>query len=521
VGSTGLGDYEKIISIIPKKRGTEKIVDAMFGIRDDVIIRAPAGSGKTFVAVAYAICEALNNRRTAIFFRTKAEMENALGIAKTIIENTETNLPDGSIIPLAGRETMCIFGDKTFRNIPDFARALYCFVMECPVRFRRVPQRPSLRTSLRDYVSFYSGYKACAYHSLLREARTAPIIFATHPFLVQDELFRYLGSLDTAIIDEAHALNIITHSIGREEYRDGSRIAEEVEGDEERGAGRWILENWAFRRRDVLVYEKYKYFRSRSGRIIHVGDEIIKVQPPLFLLQQRRSRIRRFVVMSATLYPIGMIKKLWGIKRVITIGKLIEPTRNRLYVALVLPGITTKLERRDSRLYRAIASLIRFIQSKLPDKLIVVFCVSKDFAKQIADILGKSVVADPNKIKSIEDNLIITYARGKLSEGIDAIAGRNPDVVVAVGLPYPAVDKRFLAIAGKAAEIIGVDKRQFVRDYMNSEMVGALIQLMGRAGRRKKGACIIIDERAVIFPSIPFVTNTISLKDAVRKFFGV
>ena len=78
MGSTGLGDYEGIISIIPKKKGTEKIVDAMFSIRDDVIIRAPAGSGKTFIAVAYAIYEALNGRRTAIFFRTKTEMENAL-----------------------------------------------------------------------------------------------------------------------------------------------------------------------------------------------------------------------------------------------------------------------------------------------------------------------------------------------------------------------------------------------------------------------------------------------------------
>jgi len=92
--------------------------------------------------------------------------------------------------------------------------------------------------------------------------------------------------------------------------------------------------------------------------------------------------------------------------------------------------------------------------------------------------------------------------------------------VVAVGLPYPAVDKRFLRIARKVAEIIGVDGRQFIRDYMNSEMIGALVQLLGRAGRRKKGLCIVIDERAVIFPDIPFVTNTISLKDVIKRFFG-
>ena len=100
------------------------------------------------------------------------------------------------------------------------------------------------------------------------------------------------------------------------------------------------------------------------------------------------------------------------------------------------------------------------------------------------------------------------------------MAGKNPDVVVAIGLPYPAVDKKFLRITGKIAEIIGMDKKQFIKDYMNSEMLGALVQLLGRAGRRKKGACIIIDERAVIIPSIPFVTNTLSLKNAIKKFFG-
>jgi len=191
-----------------------------------------------------------------------------------------------------------------------------------------------------------------------------------------------------------------------------------------------------------------------------------------------------------------------------------------MYIALVLPKITTKLALRDRKLYMAIAKLVEYIARTMPEKLTVVFAVSREFAENIARLLNKEVVSDPNQIKELRDNIIITYARGKLSEGIDMVAGKNPDIVVAVGLPYPAVDEKFLKITGKVAEIIGVDKKQFVRDYMNSEMLGALIQLLGRAGRRGKGACIIIDERAVIIPTLPFVTNTIHLKEAIRKFFG-
>lgn len=522
--SIGLGDYNNIISTIPMKKGTEKIIGAFFGEREDVIIRAPAGTGKTFVAVAYATIEALEGRRTAIFFRTKAELENALGIAKTITEKAKIELPNGTIVPLAGRESLCFYGGKNLKKLPDFARALYCLVMDCPVRFRRVLGQPNLRTRLRDYVSFYTGWKACPYHTLLREAKSAPIIFATHPFFTQDELFRYLGDLDTVVVDEAHSLNIVTYSISLKRYHEGRKIADEVYSrareSEERGVvKRWIQENWAFERDKVILFEEYKFFRQRPGEIIFYGNEMIKVLPPRNLLQARREHIKRFIIMSATLYPIGMIKKLWGIENAIVVGKLIQRTKNRLFVALVIEGLTTRLEKRDIKLYRAIASLLRYINRISKDMLVVVFCVSKKFAKNIATLLNKEVISDP-EIKNVEDNLIITYARGKLSEGIDAIAGRNPDVVVAVGLPYPAVDKKFLRIVGKTAEIIGVDRRQFIRDYMNSEMIGALVQLLGRAGRRKKGLCIIIDERAVIFPDIPFVTNTISLKDIIKRFFG-
>ncbi len=526
--SIGRGDYSRILNTIPRKEGTEKIISAFFDTDEDMIIRAPAGSGKTFVAVAYAIAKATEEKRTVIFFRTRAELENALGIAKTIIDNANIELEAGAIIPVAGREALCPFGSRGFEGLPDFAKSLYCLVMECPVRFRRILEPPKLYTSLRDFVSYIMGYKACAYHTLLRLAKNARVVFATHPFLTQDELFRHLGDVDTAIVDEAHALNIVTYSISREKYERGRSIAEEVSRiireAEERGetgaVKRWILENWAFERKKILLYEEYKFFRSRQGELVFVGDEMIKVLPPRTLLEMRRNRVRRFVVMSATLYPIGMIKKLWGIRKAVIVGKLIQRTKNRLYVGLVLPGITTKLQRRDKRLYRAIAGLIKYIHRIAPDKLIVVFCVSKEFAKYIAEILNKEVISDPNQIRSTEENLIITYARGKLSEGIDAIGGRNPDVVIAVGLPYPAVDKKFLRITGKVAEMIGVDRNQFVRDYMNSEMIGALVQLLGRAGRRKKGLCMVIDERVVIFPDIPFVTNTLSLKDVIRRFFG-
>jgi len=100
------------------------------------------------------------------------------------------------------------------------------------------------------------------------------------------------------------------------------------------------------------------------------------------------------------------------------------------------------------------------------------------------------------------------------------VAGRNPDIVIAVGLPYPATDKKFVAINKAIARRIGVDEKAFLRNMMNSEMITALTQLLGRAGRRRKGACIIIDERAVILRDIPYTTNTMELKRALKKFFG-
>lgn len=522
VGSIGHGEYlGEILRIIPRKEGTEKIIEAFFGSRDDVIVRAPAGTGKTFVAVAYAIAEALEGRRTAIFFRTRAELENALGIAKTILEKAGVELENGSVIPLAGREALCPFGPRQFEGLPDFARALYCLVMKCPVRFRRVLESPELYVRLRDYVNFAMGYKACAYHTLLRLAKEAKIIFATHPFLVQDELFRYLGELDNAIIDEAHALNIITFEITEKEYLEGRRLArmfEEGSGEGERRVRDWIIENWAFRREEILTLEKYRFFEKRRGTTLRVNGEILRVMPPRELLRLRRDKVRRSVIMSATLYPIGMIKKLWGIEKVVKIGKILSPTKNRLYISLVVPGLTTRMSVRNQRLYSVVAKLVEWIAREFPEKLVVVFAVSKQFAEEIARRTRRRVVADPEE--KVEGNLVITYARGKLSEGIDAVAGRNPDIVIAVGLPYPATDKKFVAINKAIAKRIGIDEKAFLRDIMNSEMITALTQLLGRAGRRRKGACVIVDERAVILRGIPYTTNTMELKKALKKFFG-
>ena len=99
--------------LIPWKTSEmEKLAKAFLAQKRLILIRAPAGIGKTSVAIAYLFQSALIGKRGAIFLRTRREVEHALKIAKKIKERVRADI---LVIPTPSKRELCVM---RFKEIP-------------------------------------------------------------------------------------------------------------------------------------------------------------------------------------------------------------------------------------------------------------------------------------------------------------------------------------------------------------------------------------------------------------------
>ena len=117
------------VDLIPwKTPEMEKLAKIFVSPKKLVLVRAPAGVGKTSVAIAYLFWNALMGRRGAIFLRTRREVEHALNIARSIGERVSVDL---LVIPTPSKRELCVM-----RPGKDIPIRFLCPAIDCE-RLRR------------------------------------------------------------------------------------------------------------------------------------------------------------------------------------------------------------------------------------------------------------------------------------------------------------------------------------------------------------------------------------------------
>ena len=64
-----------------------------------------------------------------------------------------------------------------------------------------------------------------------------------------------------------------------------------------------------------------------------------------------------------------------------------------------------------------------------------------------------------------------------------------------IGLPYPHIDKETGEILGTYEKFYNLPRGALVDAYRKSEMFSALVQTLGRVGRKEKGVAVIVDKK--------------------------
>ena len=483
-------------------------------------IRARAGAGKTYLSVAYALYRASEGDRVAIFVRTRSEINQALRIAREIgsrLGDRAKELP--TMIPMTGKEALCRFPPENNAVIKWWCRIIDCEFLNHKINdeFRELIQNQQF-SSIREYFIQARDMHLCPYFALQLVASEHQIVIATHPYLINDELFERLGERDILIIDEAHnLLKPITARINARELKGSLRDLNDNE------IQNMIINLW--RRGDrhkAMKISRVWSFTSSPGEVIRINHECIKVLPPDELIRERMRAARKIFVISSTLYPMNMYKKLFAsnIKAEIKIVPgFLENSVKRVHAVLKV-GLTSKYTDRDKRTYRLYAKAIRGIVNEL-ERTTIVFVPSKDFAKNLSRELEWDIVLDENDLYQVETKHIISVMGSRISEGVDiSISGKEPELVIIAGLPYPRRDREYLGIINLYTKHYEIDTGTLLSVMETSEMLSRLIQTAGRVGRKRKGAVIIIDDRITRIPiRIPVYSSLKRLILDLKKFF--
>ncbi len=483
-------------------------------------IRARAGAGKTYLSVAYALYRASEGDRVAIFVRTRSEINQALRIAREIrsrLGDRAKELP--TMIPMTGKEALCRFPPENNAVIKWWCRIIDCEFLNHKINdeFRDLIQNQQF-SSIREYFIQARDMHLCPYFALQLAASEHQTIIVTHPYLINDELFERLGERDILIIDEAHnLLKPITARINARELKGSLRDLNDNE------IQNMIINLW--RRGDrhkAMKISRVWSFTSSPGEVIRINHEYIKVLPPDELIRERMRAARKIFVISSTLYPINMYKKLFArnIKAEIKIiPGFLRNTKTKIHVILKI-GLTSRYKERSEKTFRMYAKVIQEIVNKL-NKTTLVFVPSKEFASNLYRELRWTVVLDETDLYQIESEHVISVMGSKISEGVDiSIGQKEPELVIIAGLPYPRRDKEYLGIINLYTKYYKIDARTLLTTMETSEMLSRLIQTAGRVGRKKKGAVIIIDDRITSIPiKIPIYSNIKELIASLRKFF--
>ena len=455
-----------------------------------ILLRAPAGMGKTSVAVAYMIYNALLGKRSALFLRTRKEIEHALRIAKRIVERIKQDL---LILPTPSKKELCVMhasGDVPIRFL--------CPAIDCDRLKRRNTKdiekmlRGTVLELQEEYIRVLSSGGRCPYIIIKELLQKADIVFGVHEYFSDDELFSLLGRLDIIILDEAHNFILMHREFCEIDLRMGQELVDEYYLKGGKNIGKLVVGLWREGKyKESKAVSSYYQYRQTRGAEIKMNDSIIKVQAPIEIIKNRIDDIKKMIIMSSTLYPSKFFEILFAgnldHEMVVIPGLMKSPNRT---VRVVDSDISMAYKERTKFTLQKYAELILKIAEKI-DGNVIVFAPNYDIATALSRIIKAPLVRD----KIEQGKIVIAVFRSRISEGVDL--PHSFRAVIIAGLPYPKITKKEINILGVYSREYGIDMDILERAYIESSMISALVQAMGRVGRRgKKGFVFIIDRRA-------------------------
>ena len=453
-----------------------RILNALNSEKRLVMIRAPAGSGKTTIVLCRAVELAQQGVRTGVFFRTISQVDYALGLIRRILRISNVSV---KVVPVVGKVRLCLNPPPDSDPFPK-----WCDYSKCPLRSRgkRVKEFPSVPESLEQLMNIGRSNGVCPYYLSLSEAEKADIVIATQAFFINDKLMEMLGKLDIAVVDEAHGLMHLITEISEEEYRRGRELSS------------MRLEDMSIE--DAGILSRYEDYVDTDGDEVVLRGEgkRLKVVPPIRLIRKRLESVKKIILVSATIYPTGLFGLLFarGIDAEIeVIPGLIRETEKRKILGVVVEDLSSKRELRTPRQYDRYAYVIRKLIERI-GKPALILAPSYEFAQELSKRLGFPVCRDPREAKG---DVVIGVLRGRFSEGIEVDLGAPLRLLVIAGLPYRPRSPEFLSMVKVYAREYGVDFYELARAIEESDMINALIQALGRVGRRERGVAVILDSR--------------------------
>ena len=456
----------------------ERILNVLKSKEKYILLRAPAGSGKTTLTLAYAIVAAQTGARTGIFFRTLSQVNSSLRTLRKLIRvMNPPRIP--KIVPIVGKIRTCINPPQNAEIFP-----LWCEYSKCPFMSKRrlrgiyLPNAPE---SLRQVMMIGRENDICPYYIMLNEALGADILLATQSFFINDKLFERLLPLNLAVVDEAHGLMHLYIEIDEEKYKKGAELAEI-------GLNKLSLD-------EARALSDYRdYVRTEGVEVVIEKEEKrIKIIPPIWLIRKRVNQVSKLILMSATIYPTGLFKLLFAKDidvKIEVIPGLIQKSKKARIFGIIDDDLSSKRELRTPLLYNRYAVIIRRLILKIGTPTLIL-TPGYEFAQELAKRLGYPIVKDP---KEVRGDIVISVLRGRLSEGIDIKFGKPLKLLIIAGLPYRPRTSEFVALIKVYSEIYGKDPLFLAYALEESDMLQALIQALGRA-RRSKGVSFIIDFR--------------------------
>ena len=469
---------EEAWNLLPVKNNTTRRILEILSSDDRLILlRAPAGSGKTLASLSYAIASAINGKRVALFFRTISQVDYALKTISSILRDELQAKEELRIAVVVGKVQYCIRPPQGRAPFP-----MWCSYSKCSLRNVKYGKFsfPDIPSSIRYIKNLCRSLHFCPYYFSLTEAPKASLILATQAFFINDNLFDKLGKVDDAIVDEAHGLLFLHFEINHETYNKGRSLS----GTE---IGKLSID-------DAVALSVYEDYVRSEGEEVVLKDKRIKILPPIRLVRKRLEKLSKLIMISATIYPTGLFKLIFARDinaRIEVIPGLIKSTRKRKIMGIAIRGLSSKHEQRVPKTYNTYARVIRYLINKY-GKPALILAPGYEFAREIAKRLGVKVVKDPSEAR---DDVVISVLRGRMSEGIDVELGEPVKLLVIAGLPYMPRTPEFIAIAKIYSRAYGVNFYELARALEEADMVNAVVQALGRIGRRGKGIGIILDER--------------------------
>lgn len=468
--------------------------------KQKLLFRSPPGSGKTAISLAYLLSKAQKGFRSVIFFRTKAEINQGLALLHAMV-GKKADHP--LFAPLVGKEECCLYPPSDSTKLQ-----WWCAISQCGKRFQKWnPDIPSQiqridgnEITIDHYIATLQKMDVCPFYALRKLAKKVDILLTTYPYLTSQELFTLVDQRDYVFLDEAHSLLLlVTEEISKENLKHGKLLLEEAQEKGFRPEEYIVALLRGEETNKASVLADYLSFQTAEGDVYRTTKNVLKIMSPSQLLQDRFST-EKIMVMSSTLYPSSLYKKLFGINNLHLVKGMLKPGGNRLILGLT-SGLTSKFEKRSDKMLEKYANTVNAIHKRVNVPTLI-FAPSYSFAFSLSEHLGFPVTETVEEIPSHlkQYGKVLTVARGTLSEGVDInFEGAEPQLILVTGLPYPQLSEKFQTVAKAYSQDYNIPKAKMLRALNRSSMVSALVQMIGRTGRTKKGTALIMDDRIQYF----------------------